>query len=63
MPNAFQLKTGATSNLTEGEGSVFTAVRVDSVIPAAVRPLADVRDQVVADWQHEQRSERAAKKA
>jgi peptidyl-prolyl cis-trans isomerase D len=63
LPNAFQLKTGATSNLTEGEGSVFTAVRVDSVIPAAVRPLADVRDQVIADWQQEQRAERAAKKA
>ena len=63
LPNAFQLKTGATSNLTEGEGSVFTAVRVDSVIPAAVRPLADVRDQVIAGWQQEQRAERAAKKA
>ncbi|MBY6261626.1 peptidylprolyl isomerase [Azospirillum sp. 412522] len=63
LPNAFQLKTGATSNLTEGEGSNFTAVRVDSVIPAAVRPLNDVREQVVADWQQEQRAERAAKKA
>ncbi|PWC49882.1 peptidylprolyl isomerase [Azospirillum sp. TSA6c] len=63
LPNAFQLKTGASTNLTEGEGSNFTAVRVDSVIPAAVRPLADVREQVIADWQQEQRAERAAKKA
>jgi len=63
LPNVFQLKTGASTNLTEGEGSNFTAVRVDSVIPAAVRPLADVREQVIADWQQEQRAERAAKKA
>jgi len=63
LPTAFQLKAGAASNLTEGEGSVFTAVRVDSVIPAAVRPLADVRDQVVADWQAGKRAEQAAKKA
>lgn len=63
LPTAFQLKSGAASNLTEGTGSVFTAVRVDSVIPAAVRPLADVRDQVVADWQAEKRAAQAAKKA
>ncbi len=63
LANAFQLRSGATSNLTEGEGSNFIAVRVDSVIPAAVRPLADVRDQVIADWQQEQRADRAAKKA
>ncbi|MCG5243338.1 SurA N-terminal domain-containing protein [Azospirillum doebereinerae] len=63
LPTAFQLKSGAASNLTEGQGNVFTAVRVDSVIPAAVRPLADVRDQVVADWQAGKRAEQAAKKA
>jgi len=63
LPTAFQLKAGAASNLTEGQGSVFTAVRVDSVIPAAVRPLADVRDQVIADWQAEKRTAQAARKA
>ncbi|MBP2227252.1 peptidyl-prolyl cis-trans isomerase D [Azospirillum agricola] len=63
LPTAFQLKQGAASNLTEGQGSVFTAVRVDSVIPAAVRPLAEVRDQVIADWQAAKRAEQAAKKA
>lgn len=63
LPTAFQLTNGSTSNLTEGDGGVFTAIRVDGVIPAAVRPLADVRDQVIADWQQEQRAERAAKKA
>ncbi len=62
LPTAFQLKTGAASNLTEGQGSVFTAVRVDSVIPAALRPLADVRDQVIADWQAEKRTGLAARR-
>jgi peptidyl-prolyl cis-trans isomerase D len=63
LPNVFQLKAGAATNLAEGQGSVFTAVRVDSVIPAAVRPLAEVRDQVVADWQNDKRAAQAAKKA
>ncbi len=63
LPNVFQLKAGASTNLSEGQGSVFTAVRVDSVIPAALRPLAEVRDQVVAGWQNDQRAALAAKKA
>ena len=63
LPTAFQLKSGAASNLAEGQGSVFTAVRVDSVIPAAVRPLAEVRDQVVSGWQDEKRAAQAAGKA
>ncbi|WP_298372635.1 peptidylprolyl isomerase [Azospirillum sp.] len=63
LPNVFQLKMGASTNLSEGQGSVFTAVRVDSVIPAALRPLAEVRDQVVAGWQSDKRAALAAKKA
>lgn len=63
LPVAFQLKQGAVSNLSEGDAGVFSAVRVDSVTPAAVRPLAQVRDQVIADWQAEKRAAAAAKKA
>lgn len=63
LPAAFQLKAGAASNLSEGPNGVFTAVRVDSITPAAVRPLAEVRDQVVAEWQAEKRAAAAAKKA
>lgn len=63
LPNVFQLKAGASTNLSEGQGSVFTAVRVDSVIPAALRPLAEVRDQVVTGWQSDKRAALAATKA
>lgn len=63
LPVAFQLKQGAVSNLSEGAAGVFSAVRVDGVTPAAVRPLAQVRDQVIADWQAEKRAAAAAKKA
>ncbi|AWK85095.1 peptidylprolyl isomerase [Azospirillum thermophilum] len=63
LPAAFQLKAGAASNLSEGPSGVFTAVRVDSITPAAVRPLAEVRDQVVAEWQAEKRAAAAGKKA
>lgn len=63
LPVAFQLKQGGTSNLSEGASGVFSAVRVDGITPAAVRPLAEVRDQVIADWQSEKRAAAAAKKA
>lgn len=63
LANVFQLKAGAATNLAEGQGSVFTAARVDSVIPAALRPLAEVRDQVISGWQADKRAALAAKKA
>ncbi len=63
LKTAFQLASGATSNLTEGANNVFFAVRVDGVTPAKVKPLADVRDQVVAGWQEDQRAKLAAEKA
>ncbi|WP_448202901.1 SurA N-terminal domain-containing protein [Azospirillum sp. sgz302134] len=67
LPNmlkaAFQLASGATSSLTEGANNVFFAVRVDGVTPAKVKPLADVRNEVVAGWQEEKRAKLAADKA
>jgi len=63
LKTAFQLASGATSSLIEGANNVFFAVRVDGVTPAKVKPLADVRDQVVAGWQEEKRAKLAADKA
>ncbi len=63
LATAFQLASGATSPLTEGAGNVFYAVRVDGVTPAALRPLAEVRDQVIAGWQDEKRAALAADRA
>ncbi|MFL7903442.1 SurA N-terminal domain-containing protein [Azospirillum argentinense] len=63
VQTAFQLASGATSNLTEAPNNVFYAVRVDGVTPAAPKPLADVRDQAVAGWQDDKRAKLAAEKA
>ncbi len=63
VQTAFQLASGATSNLTEAPNNVFYAVRVDSVTPAAPKPLAEVREQAVAGWQDDKRAKLAAEKA
>ena len=63
LPAAFQQASGTTSSLTEGADNVFHAVRVDSVTPAAAKPLDTVRDEVVTAWQQEERAKRAAAKA
>ncbi|WP_207458479.1 SurA N-terminal domain-containing protein [Azospirillum sp. SYSU D00513] len=63
LPAAFQQASGTTSNLTEGTGNAFYAVRVDGITPAAPKPLDQVRAEVVAAWQGEERAKRAAAKA
>lgn len=63
IQTAFGLRQGTSSNLTEGKSGAFYAVRVDSVTPAAVKPLAEVRDAVVAGWQADERARKAAEKA
>ncbi|MBU0641666.1 MAG: SurA N-terminal domain-containing protein [Alphaproteobacteria bacterium] len=35
-----------------GDGGVF-AMRLDAIVPSAVRPLDEVRDQVSADWERD----------
>lgn len=63
VQTAFQLASGATSNLTEAPNNVFYAVRVDGVTPAAPKALAEVRDQAVAGWQDDKRAKLAGEKA
>jgi len=63
VQTAFGLAQGATSNITEGKDGVFFAVRVDSVTPAAAKPLAEVRDEVIAGWQDDERARKAAEQA
>ena len=47
---AFQTEVGGESLLIETRDGDFFAVRVNSVTPAATRPLDEVRDQVAALW-------------
>lgn len=55
---AFGLEEGQESLLQETDHGYYV-VRVDDVTPAAPRPFAEVRDQVVAQWQANQRRKQA----
>jgi peptidyl-prolyl cis-trans isomerase D len=54
---------GQTTDITDAGDDNYFILKVDGVTPAAVRPLADVRDRVIADWQHAERVKKAAEKA
>ena len=60
---AFALAQGARSAVTEGADSNSFVVRVDGMSPSHLKPLAEVRDQVIAAWKAEQRAKAAAAKA
>ena len=54
---AFQAHKGDPPRLTEvplkGGGSAYYALTVEDVIPPAVKPYDQVKDQVLADWTHD----------
>ncbi|MGP1253390.1 MAG: peptidyl-prolyl cis-trans isomerase [Kiloniellales bacterium] len=52
---AFATEAGETSLLLETDEGGYFILRVDGVLPPAPRPLAEIRDQVVADWRSEER--------
>jgi peptidyl-prolyl cis-trans isomerase D len=54
---------GQTTDISDAGGDSYFILKVDGVTPAAVRPLADVRDLLIADWQHSEREKQAAAKA
>ena len=60
---AFALVQGARSQVTEGTDGNSFVVRVDAVTPSHLKPLTEVRDQVIAAWKAEQRAKAAAAKA
>ncbi|MEI6557081.1 MAG: SurA N-terminal domain-containing protein [Rhodospirillaceae bacterium] len=60
---AFALAQGGRSPVTEGAETNSFVVRVDAITPSHLRPLAEVRDQVIAAWKAEQRAKAAAAKA
>jgi len=63
LTNAFSLPEGQNGSVAEAGSDAFYAVHVDGVTPSALRPLADVKAQVLADWQAEQKTAAAKKKA
>src|SRR5262249_11023591 len=60
---AFETNEGDDSALTEVQGGGYVILHVDSVRPAATRPLETVRDKVIADWQAVERMKGADAKA
>lgn len=60
---AFATESGQQSQLTDSIDGGYYILRVDNVTPAATRPLADIRDQVIADWKQAARTEAAAAQA
>jgi peptidyl-prolyl cis-trans isomerase D len=63
LKTVFATKQGDTSRIIDaGDGSIF-AVHVDTVTAPRVRPLADLKDKVVAAWQDEQKRAAATKQS
>lgn len=60
---AFQTEAGETSSLTEEPGGGYIILRVEGSTPPATRPLAEVRDQVLASWTAAERAKAAEAKA
>jgi len=55
LETAFAQPTGEASRMLESRAGAYYSVRVDAVEPAALRPLDEVRDDVVAFWRQEER--------
>jgi peptidyl-prolyl cis-trans isomerase D len=63
LKTAFDTNQGDTSRITDTNDGALFAVRVDKVMPPAVRALAEVKDAAVAAWQADQKREVAKKDA
>ena len=59
----YETAAGTDSLLTEANDGGYFVLRTDSIDQARLRPLAEVRDQVVALWRDRQLAERAEAKA
>src|SRR5262249_57063934 len=60
---AFDTPEGEDSPLTDAPDGGFVILHVDGIRPAATRPLDEVRDKVIADWQAVERQKAVGAKA
>jgi peptidyl-prolyl cis-trans isomerase D len=63
LQTAFNLAEGSRSPMTELADNASFTVRVDGITPSRLRPLAEVRDQVIAGWKAERRAQTAEARA
>jgi peptidyl-prolyl cis-trans isomerase D len=59
----FEAPEGGDPEIGDGTDGAYVALRVEKIAPSALRPLAEVRDEVIAGWQAEQRRMAAERKA
>lgn len=59
LSTAFQSVAEIETDLLETAGNTSYVLRVDAVIAPEVRPLADIRDEVVVAWQQNWREDQA----
>lgn len=60
---AFEAEEGVEPVLVEADGGGYYALSVNGITPATLRPLDDVKDDVVAAWKDAQRAEALAELA
>lgn len=60
---AFATEENRTSRVTEAADGAIFVLRMNKIVPPAVRPLAEVKDKAIADWQAERRRGMAEKEA
>ncbi|HEX3883518.1 MAG TPA: peptidyl-prolyl cis-trans isomerase [Stellaceae bacterium] len=63
LKTLFQTDQGDTSRVIDAEDGSIYAIHTDKVIAPRVKPLAEVKDQVIAGWQQEQKHDAVAKEA
>ncbi|MCE2510317.1 MAG: SurA N-terminal domain-containing protein [Alphaproteobacteria bacterium] len=56
---AYETAAGEESTMIETKEGGFFILRVDAITPTALRPLEEIREQAVADWQAEERTRKA----
>lgn len=63
VASGFTVAEGQTGSVEEAGNDAFFAVQVEAVIPAALKPLDEVKPVVLGDWQAQQKQVAAKKKA
>jgi peptidyl-prolyl cis-trans isomerase D len=63
VASAFQLQQGETSQFEDDKKGGYYAVRLDGIVAPALRPIADVKAEIVTEWTKEQQAAQIAKRA
>jgi peptidyl-prolyl cis-trans isomerase D len=63
LERVFSTPVGETTNVEETRDSAFFVLRVDRIIPPALRPLEDVRNKAIEEWKQRNVQSATRKKA